>query len=117
MRFSKGVSFNTHDSKVTKGENGRIQVDRTERGGVLTRCDISLRALILWGPKGADSSTISEYLNKKFKANYTSNDVRHALDKLSDAGVIKAKRYGRGESTIYVATKSSQNSLRRLTKV
>jgi hypothetical protein len=114
MKFSKGRTYNTHDTTVEKGPNGRISINQ-ERG-VKARCELSLNALLRFGPKGATAEITAEHLNKRLNANYSTSDIRYALDRLSDVGVVNANRQGRGEDTIYRATKSAQAHWRRLPK-
>lgn len=114
MRFSKGRTYNTHDTKLTKGENGRIAIDQTR--GVKSRCELSLNALLRFGPKGASAEMVSSHLNSRLTANYTTSDIRYALDRLVDEGVVRSTSGGRGEETIYRAGKSALNHWRRLPK-
>lgn len=114
MRFSKGRTYNTHDTSVEKGPDGRIAINQ-ERG-VKSRCDLVLHAVVRFGPKGVTAQITADHLNKRLKANYTTTDIGYALKRLSDEGVIRAVRGGRGEETIYRATKSSEASWRRIPK-
>ena len=114
MRFSKGRTYNSHDTSVEKGPQGRISINQ-ERG-VKARCELSLNALLRFGPKGATAEITAEHLNKRLSANYSTSDIRYALTRLSDEGVIRANRGGRGEDTVYRATKSALNHWRRLPK-
>lgn len=115
MHFSKGVSFNTHDTSVEKGHSGRIQINRINKGGVKHRCELALNSVIRFY-KGAPASKVVSDLNRRLKANYNHNDIRHALDRLADEGIVKAERQGRGEETIYHATQAAMNAWRRLPK-
>lgn len=114
MRFSQGRSYNTHDTSVGKGENGRIAIDQSR--GVKSRCDLSLHALLRFGPKGASAEMISSHLNKRLKANYTTTDIRYALGRLVKEGVIKSTGGGRGEDAIYRAGKTALDHWRSLPK-
>jgi hypothetical protein len=114
MRFSKGRTFNSHDTSVEKTSDGRISINQ-ERG-VKARCELALNALLRFGPKGATAEITASHLNKRLSANYTTSDIRYALGRLVTEGVIRARSGGRGEDTIYRATKSAQAHWRRLPK-
>lgn len=114
MRFSKGRTYNTHDTSVSKGEGGRIAIDQSR--GVKNRCELSLNALLRFGPKGATAEMITGHLNGRLKANYWIGDIRYALTRLVDEGVIRSTAGGRGEETVYRAGKSALNHWRRLPK-
>jgi hypothetical protein len=115
MHFSKGVSFNTHDTSVEKGRNGRIQINRQAKGGVKHRCELALNSVIRFY-QGATASKVATDLNRRLQANYSHNDIRHALDRLSVEGIVKATRGGRGEDTVYRATKAALHAWRKLPK-
>ena len=114
MRFSKGRTYNTHDTSVSKGENGRIAIDQTR--GVKNRCELAVNALLRFGPKGASAEMVASHLNGRLKANYTTSDIRYALNRLVDEGVVRSTGGGRGEEAIYRAGKSALNHWRRLPK-
>lgn len=114
MKFSKGRTYNTHDTSVEKGPDGRIAINQ-ERG-VKSRCDLVLHALLRFGPKGATADITADHLNRRLKANYTPSDIRTALNRLVNEGVIRVNRGGRGEHTIYRATKSAEAHWRRIPK-
>lgn len=114
MKFSKGRTYNTHDTSVEKGADGRIKI--SQERGVKLRCELSLNALLRFGPKGASGELVAEHLNKRLKANYSTTDISYALNRLVAVGVIKATTYGKGEDTIYRATKTALDHWRRLPK-
>jgi hypothetical protein len=86
MRFQKQTTFNSHDTKVIAGENGRIHLDQTR--GVKARCELSLNALTRF-VKGANSEEITDHLNSRLNANYTVGDIRRALNRLALNGIIR----------------------------
>jgi len=115
MRFSKGRTYNSHDTNVGKTDDGRISIDQ-ERG-VKSRCELSLNALLRFGPKGATAEITASHLNKRLSANYTTSDIRYALNRLVAEGVVRSVGGGsRGEERIYRATKSALANWRRLPK-
>lgn len=113
MRFSKGRTYNSHDTSVEKGPNGRISINQ-ERG-VKARCELSLNALLRFGPKGATAEITASHLNKRLNANYSTTDISYALNRLVDEGVVRATG-SRGEERVYRATKSALAHWRRLPK-
>lgn len=115
MRFSKGRTYNSHDTSVEKGPNGRISINQ-ERG-VKARCELSLNALLRFGPKGATAEITASHLNKRLNANYSTTDISYALNRLVDEGVVRSTAVGRGEERIYRATKSALAHWRRLPKL
>ena len=114
MRFSRGVSFNTNDTSVRKCDNGRIQIDQTR--GVKARCELTLNALLRFGPKGATAEMICGHINKRVKGNYTTSDVRYAMDRLVNEGVIGCTTFGKGEDSIYKAGQRALDHWRKLSK-
>jgi hypothetical protein len=114
MRFSQGRTFNTHDTSVSKGDNGRIAIDQSR--GVKNRCELSLNALLRFGPKGASAEMVANHLNGRLKANYSASDIRYALNRLVAEGVIRSTSGGRGDDAIYRAGKSALDHWRRLPK-
>ena len=119
MRFSNGRTYNTHDTRVDiqgagGGHGGRIVIDQTR--GVRARCELSLNALLRFGPKGASAEMISGHLNGRLKANYSTTDISYALNRLVAEGIIKADSYGRGEESIYRASKVALDHWRKLPK-
>jgi hypothetical protein len=114
MRFSKGRTYNSHDTTVTVGSDGRWDVDQTR--GVKARCELALHAVLRFGPKGVSAELTSEHINKRVHANYSVSDIRYALNRLVAEGVITSSSGGRGEDAIYRAGKNAQDHWRKLPK-
>ena len=114
MRFSKGRTYNSHDTTVTVGSDGRWDVD--QQRGVKARCELGLHAVLRFGPKGVSADQTTAHINKRLHANYTVSDIRYALNRLVKEGVITSSSGGRGEDAIYRAGKNAQDHWRRLPK-
>jgi hypothetical protein len=114
MKFSRGRTYNTHDTTVGKDEDGRIKIDQTR--GVRARCELTLTAVLRFGQKGADAEMTVNHLNSRLKSNYTTGDIGYALKRLAGVGIIKATKGGRGEKTIYRASKSALDHWRKIRK-
>lgn len=106
MRFSKGCTFNSHDTSVLFDANSRIKIDQTR--GVSARCELAINALLRFGNKGATAEMIADHLNKRLTANYSSSDLAYALDRLVKEGLISDTTTGYREKSVY---RASQNVL------
>jgi hypothetical protein len=111
MRFRKKTTFNTHDTSVSKGENGRIQVNN----GVDVRCEVSVIKLGHF-PQGATAEHVTTVLNKQFKTNYTVRDITYAFERMVKEDIIGVKRGGDGVDNVYYSRPSTLVRWRRAKK-
>ena len=112
MRFSKGRTYNSHDTKLEKTSTGRIGINQEK--GVKLRCELSLNAVLRFGPKGVNDEMVTSHLNKRLGANYLTTDIRYALDRLVAEGIISAT--GGRKDRVYKAGKAALDHWRKLPK-
>lgn len=78
--------FNTFDSRVYKGENGRIgvYVDTHKRASFICRFAIRMSMV----KHGIDVPTFTRLFNKAYSANLKESHVTHVFLKLQKAGIM-----------------------------
>lgn len=87
MKFRRETTYNTHDTQVY------TEPDRTIIAhGMAKRCALVVRA-VCRHPEGVDDSDLTEHLNKRLGSLYSVSDIRGALKKLVNEGLIE--RVGR----------------------
>jgi len=88
--FAKSVSFNDHTCKLNRTDDGRIEVQHNMR----KRCDLVLNSVIRHAASNVrvNVQTVLRDMRKRFSDTYTAGDIRSALTKLSNIGVIESVR-------------------------
>jgi hypothetical protein len=79
MGYQCGREYNTHDSKVVRGDDGRSRVITD----VQRRCANVLRMAIRFGVPFTTTAMVVAY-NARFNSNLSENHIRHALTRLRD---------------------------------
>ena len=111
MRFSKQHRRNSFDFKIgTDPETGRgVQ---TAKGGVWKRCGLIVTALAN-AKGGMKPREILEYMQESFHGSYAMPDIRHALKRLINVGVV---RHRREPKRVYEVTDSGRAFWNKLPK-
>lgn len=78
--------FNTFDSRVYKGESGRIgvYVDTHKRASFICRFAIRMNMV----KRGVDVPMFTQLFNKAYSANLKESHVTHVFFKLQEAGIM-----------------------------
>ncbi len=96
--FAKSVSFNIHTCKLNRTDNGRIEVQHNMR----KRCDLVLNSVIRHAASNvpANAQSVLRDMQRRFSDTYTVGDIRSALTKLSNIGVIERNGGGYGLTSV-----------------
>lgn len=98
MKFRRDTTYNTHDTKVYT-DTERTVISH----GVARRCALVVRG-VCRHPEGVDDSDLTEHLNKRLGSLYSVNDIRTALKKLVEEGLIE--KIGRTHYRAYADTQA-----------
>jgi len=106
MKFRKETTYNTHDTKVYTEPDRTIVVH-----GLAHRCALVVRG-VCRHPEGVDESDLTEHINKRLNSLYSTSDIRTALRKLVNEGLIE--RTGRSSYRAYPDTQALWSEAFRL---
>lgn len=105
MKFRRTTTYNTKDTVCRVGGE-RTEIDH----GVKKRCELALRA-VLRHKDGISTEDCTDHINERLNCLYSTSDIKYALDRLVNEGLVSMPKYG-----VWIGTPDALQVWRKLPK-